>query len=859
MVNRAITLMNYDLDKDWLFRQAGRNDWYPATVPGYVHLDLLNNNLIEDPFYRDNETKVQWIENEDWEYLLVFDIPQEILTKKHIQLIFEGLDAYATVTLNGQQIIEADNMFRSWKAKIKLLLKERGNELTVLFRSPIQQVLPKLEKANQKLPAMSDLSIGTSPYTRKAPFHYGWDWGPRLVTSGIWQPVKLEAWDSIKITDQRFIVKELSANKALLEMSIDVLSDIDSEALLKIYDDKNNFTLDDKIRLKIGLNIITREIEIPDPKPWWPNGYGDHPIPITQLLDRPNTQLPNYPIAQLPDKQPLYTFQTEIATEHESVVMSKRIGLRTLELKQEKDQWGESFTIVVNGVPIFAKGANWIPSDSFTPRVSKEKYRHLLTGAVQANMNMVRVWGGGIYEADEFYDLCDELGILVWQDFMFSCALYPGDDQFLKSVKQEATYQVRRLRHHPCIALWCGNNEIEMGWHDWGWQEKLQASMWEDYLKLFHGVLPEVCHNEDPQRFYWSSSPASDSAAILNPNDSAQGDTHYWGVWHGKEPFDDYKKHFPRFISEYGFQSFPAPESVNKFTTKADHDVFSPVMLIHQKNRRGNALIKEYLEKYCTVPNDFKYFLLLSQVLQAEGIKVGAEHFRRIRPRCMGGLYWQLNDCWPVASWSSIDYYGRWKALHYYAKRFYSPVLISPNLENDEYKFYIVSDLNEPIDAQFQVKIMNFSGKTFMKCEKQILIHPFESAVYHSIRKNDIPEFFDPHETFISCTLTSGDSIISENTLYFDLPKNLKLTPAEIKTAIEQTPSGFEITLSSKKLARSVILTAKDIEGHFEDNFFDLVPGRERKIHFLTKSNIEIAEFKGALSIMTLFGLMELG
>ncbi len=851
MKNGKDTFITFALTTNWQFRQAGTNDWYKATVPGCVHIDLLNNNLIEDPFYRDNETKVQWIENENWEYHLVFEVPREILAKKHIQLIFEGLDTYATVTLNGRQIIEADNMFHTWETEVKSLLKEKGNELIVLFRSPIQQILPQLAKTKLKLPAMSDLSIGTSSYTRKAPYHYGWDWGPQLVTSGIWQPVKLEAWDHIKIVDQQINVKELSAKKAQLKMRIELLSDIDSEASLKINNEQSNFTLDEKFHLKIGSNTITKKIEIPDPKRWWPNGYSDSAAPITSFH--------NYSIPQLPNKQSLYSFQTEISTKHESVVTSKRIGLRTLELKREKDQWGESFTLVVNGVPIFAKGANWIPSDSFTPRVNKEKYRQLLTSAVQVNINMLRVWGGGIYESDEFYDLCDELGILVWQDFMFSCALYPGDDQFLKSVKQEATYQVRRLRHHPCIALWCGNNEIEMGWHDWGWHEELPASTWDDYLRLFHGILPGVCQNEDPHRFYWPSSPASDSAAIINPNDPGHGDTHYWGVWHGKKPFEYYKKHFPRFISEYGFQGFPAPESVNKFTTKADQNIFSPVMLNHQKNNQGNALIKEYLEKYYIVPKDFNYFLLLSQVLQAEGIKIGAEHFRRVRPRCMGSLYWQLNDCWPVASWSSIDYYGKWKALHYYARRFYAPVLISPNCENDDYKFYIVSDVAEILEAQLQVNIMSFTGTTFVKCEKQILIRPFESAVYHSIRKKDIPDFLKSEETFILCTLTRGDSIISENTLYFEIPKNLKLTPPEIDSAIKQVDYGFEITLSSKKLVRSVILVAKDIEGHFDDNFFDLVPRRERKIQFLTKSKVKIAEFKSVFSIMTLFELMELG
>jgi beta-mannosidase len=567
-----------------------------------------------------------------------------------------------------------------------------------------------------------------------------------------------------------------------------------------------------------------------DPESWFPHGYG---------------------------AQPLYTFRTEISTEKAMATISNRIGLRTLDVKREKDQWGESFTIIVNGIPIFSKGANWIPSDSFTMRVSADKYKYLLSSAVKANMNMMRVWGGGIYETDVFYSLCDELGILVWQDFMFSCALYPGDEQFLKSVQQETAYQVRRLRHHPCIALWCGNNEIEMGWRDWKWHENMPASMWEDYLKLFHVILPEVCQSEDPARLYWNSSPASDKDAILHPQASTHGDTHYWGVWHGKEPFDFYQQHFPRFISEYGFQSFPEPVTVNKFAEDQDHDIFSRVMLLHQKNPNGNALIKDYLEKNYVVPKDFNHFLLLTQVLQAEGIKMGAEHFRRIRPRCMGSIYWQLNDCWPVASWSSIDYYGRWKALHYYAKRFYAPILIVPHFEDGTYQFNVVSDVGEPTEATLQVKLLDFSGKSYLKFEKKILIRPHESASYYSLAKADIPESIDPGETLLYCSLEKDGKSISENACYFELPKNQKLVPPGVIAEFKKEQSGFSIILSSEKLARSVTLKADQIEGQFEDNFFDLFPGQKRQVRFVTNSTINADEFENAFSYLTLFDLME--
>ena len=613
-------------------------------------------------------------------------------------------------------------------------------------------------------------------------------------------------------------------------MDVEVFSDFEQKAMLQISDDQIKISINEPIHLETGSNLIGKELEIINPELWFPYGYG---------------------------AQPLYTFRTEISTEKAIATISKRIGLRTLDVKREQDQWGESFTIVVNGIPIFAKGANWIPSDSFTMRVSEDKYRYLLNSAVKANMNMIRVWGGGIYEADVFYDLCDELGLLVWQDFMFSCALYPGDEPFLKSVQQEASYQVRRLRHHLSLALWCGNNEIEMGWRDWKWHENMPASMWEDYLKLFHVILPGVCHNEDPDRLYWNSSPASEKEAILHPQTSTHGDTHYWGVWHGKEPFDFYQHHFPRFISEYGFQSFPEPATVNKFTEEQDHDIFSPVMLLHQKSPNGNTLIKDYLEKNYVVPKDFSNFLLLTQVLQAEGIKIGAEHFRRIRPRCMGSIYWQLNDCWPVASWSSIDYFGRWKALHYYAKRFYAPILIVPHFENGTYQFNVVSDLSEPIDATLQVKLLDFSGKSHLKFEKEVQIRPHECAIYYSLSKADIPESIDPRENLLYCSLENDGKIIVENAFYFELPKNQKLIPPEINVVFKKEKSGFSIHLSTEKLARSVILKADQIEGQFEDNFFDLFPGQKRQVRFVANSKIGEKEFEDAFSYLTLFDLME--
>lgn len=825
---KQIVELNQDLNQGWQFQQVGETEWNPATVPGCVHLDLLQNKLIEDPFYRDNEKKVQWIDQENWEYRLLFDVNPEILSKKHIQLVFEGLDTYASIILNGQHVLDANNMFRAWQVDVRSILKERDNQLTVHFRSPILEVLPKIKTMLYQLPAVND---EPSPYTRKAPYHYGWDWGPRLITSGIWKSVKLEAWDNIKIIDLSIITKKITSQKAQLGVRAEVFSDIAEKAILRILDDRGKISETMQVNLQVGLNTLSREIEIIAPELWWPNGYG---------------------------KQALYTIRMEISAGNERIHTTRRIGIRTLELKREQDRWGESFTFVVNGVPIFAKGANWIPSDNFTARVSKEKYRHLLFGAVQANMNMLRVWSGGIYEVDIFYDLCDELGLLVWQDFMFSCAMYPGDDAFLESVRAEADYQLRRLRHHPAIALWCGNNEIGEAWRKWYSQEKLPASAWDDYLALFYQVLSEVCAAQDPCRLYWPTSPGSDTAPSENPQDASCGDTHYWGVWHDKEPFEKYKQHHPRFISEFGFQSFPEPSSTAKFTTEADHDIFSPVIYLHQRNPKGNSLIKGYMEQYYAVPKDFNRFLLLSQVLQAEGVKLGAEHFRRLRPRCMGSLYWQLNDCWPVASWSSIDYFGRWKALHYYARRFYAPILISPSYENGAYNFYVISDKTEQVEAKIRVRLLDFFGDLLFQADDSVRIESLKSAVYFSLEKNALTKDIDPTKMFLYCDLEIGGRVISENTLYFVPPKELRLSSPEIHINITPDDSGFSIMLSSKNLVRAVILSLNPIDGHFEDNFFDLYPGQIRVIRFLTNVKSEVTEFKNAFSILTLYELMEL-
>ncbi len=817
-------MLEKKLHEGWQFTRAGSDHWKPATVPGCVHLDLLANKQIPDPFYRTNEQKLQWIGKSDWEYRLNFLLTSEFLAKKRHELVFDGLDTYVTVRLNGEKILESDNMFRQWVVEVGHLLREI-NTLQLYFRSPINEVLPRLAKEKINYPSTADPGEGTSPYTRKAPYHYGWDWGPRLVTSGIWRSVYLRAWEELIIRDLFIRQLSLRDEKAELEARIAFELEAERNLQLRIFVNERLVVQMGSKKGKKGMNRWKKKFTIDHPRRWWPAGYGD---------------------------QALYAVRVELSGKRETVRATRRIGLRTLEVRREKDRRGESFTVVVNGVPIFAKGANWIPADSFTPRVTPERYRYLLQSAVEAHMNMLRVWGGGIYEEDVFYDLCDELGLLVWQDFMFSCALYPADRAFLESVRQEAIYQVRRLRQHPSLALWCGNNEVEWGWTDWGWKEKYTGKIWEEYRQLFHHLLPRVCAREDPERLYWPSSPASDPAGSIYPNHPDYGDVHYWGVWHGREPFENYLKQNVRFASEYGFQSFPDIETVGKFSEPQDWDLFSPVMLAHQKNESGNAIIKSYLEQRYPPPKDFESFLLLSQVLQAEGIKMGAEHFRRLRPYCMGSLYWQLNDCWPVASWSSIDYYGRWKALHYYARRFYAPLLVSPFQEENRLNVMVVSDLAESRRAELHVTLWDFSGQVLKQVARVVEIPAYGRVLAWKTPREEWLAGFPPEEVFLWAELRSGGRTVSENFWFFVPEKDQKLPVVRIESSVEPVESGFRIEMKADRLAKNVFLQAQHLDGFFTDNFFHLLPGKTVAVTFRPRQPISAEKFKERLRITSL-------
>jgi beta-mannosidase len=836
-----------ELTAGWRFRQVGKEAWMPATVPGCVHTDLLAAGQIPDPLFRDNELKLQWIGKTDWEYETTFSVAATTLQRTNLELVFQGLDTYADVTLNDAAILHTDNMFREWRVNGKPHLRLGPNHLRIRFRSPLNEVaaLPAQNgfplyaiNDEQAMAVVGDKGPPLSPYTRKAPYQYGWDWGPRFVTSGIWQPVHLEAWDAARITNLHVRQQALSAQAAQLQLTVaydGAPASNQTTATLVVEtqgpDGKPTGQRQEQaVTLTPGSHELTTELRLNQPQLWFPAWYG---------------------------AQPLYTFTARLI--HNGQVLDsvrQRIGLRTLEVRRQPDQYGKSFEFVVNGIPVFAKGANWIPADIFPARVTPAKYRQLLQAAKACHMNMVRVWGGGIYENDVFYDTCDELGLLVWQDFMFACSFYPGTPAFLDNVRQEATYQVRRLRHHPSLAIWVGNNENEVAWQDWNIPAIIgpahQKEVWGDYLRLFNDVLPAVLRQQDPSRLYWPSSPSANYEDLASRQNN--GDMHYWAVWAGTESLSAYEQQVPRFMSEYGFQSFPELKSVEQYAQPADYDIASPIMRQHQRSQAGNPRLLEYLRRDFPEPKDFPSFLYVSQVLQAHAIKIAAEHLRRNRPRVMGSLYWQLNDCWGAASWSSIDYYGRWKALQYYAQRFYADVLVSPHEEGDNLRFYVVSDRTSAVAAKLQVRLLDFNGRVLFKQTQTLQIEPLTSKSYLALPRATLLQRHNPKQVVLSCDLQAADgTMLSTNTHYFAPPKKIKLPEASITTSWKHlTDSTYQLTLASKQVARDVHLTLAEGEGFFEDNYFDLLPGQPKTVTFRSAGSTSIEHLKQQIRLQSL-------
>ncbi len=812
-----------EINNGWKFKQSDSTNWYKAQVPGCVHTDLLNNKLIEDPYYRTNERKLQWIDKVEWEYETNFNLSAEFITKDKIELDFKGLDTYAEVYLNGIKILSADNMFREWLVDVKSVAKPGENFLQVRFQSPIKKGLELQKSFGIFLPAVNDQAENgglskdqlVCPFIRKAPYHFGWDWGPRFVTSGIWKPVLIRAWNDLKIED--FYVKQqsLTDNLAVLNAQVQVQSTKNQRAIVEISTGAKS-KITKSVELNIGTNLVEIPFEIKNPKRWWTNGLG---------------------------KQNLYTITAWVKSGNSFDSKSREIGLRTLQLIQKPDSAGHTFYFELNGIPVFAKGENHIPNDMFLNRVTKDVYDWEINTAVKSNLNMLRVWGGGIYEDDYFYQLCDRNGILVWQDFMFACSMYPGNDTFLSSVTKEADYQVKRLRNHPSIALWCGNNEIDVAWQNdnktggWGWKnaysDQKREQVWKAYDTIFNHILANAVKVLSPNIAYWQSSPSSIVPKKYATNSNPDGDSHYWGVWHAREPFENYSKNIGRFMSEYGFQSFPEFESIKKFALPEDYNIESDVMRHHQRSAIGNMAIKDYMKMYYHVPDNFEKFLYVGQVLQAYGIQSAIEAHRRAMPYNMGSLVWQINDCWPVASWSSCDYFHRWKALQYEIKRSFEPIIISVYSKAENTSVTVVSDKLYNVSAQLEMKVCDFKGKVL---QSKIIPVKIKANGVTDVLSQSTSKFTDNlNGVYMSCTLKSPEKILAQKTYYFTQPKNLQLPKPTITSTVLKKGDVWEITLKSDVLAKDIFMNFTGIDGFFSDNYFDLLPSGEFRVTFTPK------------------------
>lgn len=815
------------LHSDWMFCQVGDTLWSDAKVPGTIHQDLLNHNRIHNPFYGMNEEAVQWVENEDWMYRTSFVVTEEQLNRDAAVLELDGLDTYADVFLNGALILRSDNMFVGHKVSVKSVLRKGENRLLIRFRSAVKEALPQWETNGFDYPADNDHSSKrVSIYTRKAPYSYGWDWGIRLATCGIWRPVRLVFSDVARIEDYYVRQASVSASKADVDNRLEI-TNVTSQpvsALLKVayhYSANDTKEVQKQIELRPGENTVSLPVMIDNPHLWMPNGWGE---------------------------PSLYKFTASVSVDGVEVASQERqVGLRSIRVVMEDDEHGKSFYFEVNGHPMFAKGANFIPDDALLPNVTTERYKRIFEDVKAANMNMLRVWGGGIYEDDKFYDEADRNGILIWQDFLFACTTYPHDPLFLKRVEAEAEYNIKRLRGHASLAMWCGNNEIYEGVRYWGWKNKYTAEAFAEmnrgYDVLFRQLLPDMVKRFDSGRFYMHGSPYE--ANWGRPESWKIADSHNWGTWYGRKPFESFDSEIPRFMSEYGFQAFPEMKTIRTFAEEKDFELESPVMNAHQKATIGNALIKQTMSLYYKVPAKFEDLVYVGLVLQGQGMRHGIEAHRRNRPYCMGSLFWQLNDSWPVVSWSSIDYYGNWKAMQYQSQRAFAPVLINAIKEGDDLCVYLISDeLQDRDDVRLTVELMDFDGKSHGKWTHSGKLSANTSMLF---LKKRIDEFLckqDAATSFLRFTLKAKNGTsLADEVFYFAYPKDQKLPEARIETSVKRRGEAIEMTLKADKLARDIFIEVPVQGVRFSDNFFDLLPGQRKKITITSPEGYSLKDF----------------
>lgn len=813
-----------ELNSGWQFRQQNIGNWLSASVPGTVHLDLLAHKLIEDPFYGDHQKYLQWIDKVNWEYRCVFDA-SEAVGKDNARLVFNGIDCFAEIWLNGHQILTTENMFRTWKTDVKKLLKAKGNELRIVLESPTKKGYELMTEYGVQLQANNDLNMlgGMGPknkvsvFTRKAGYQYGWDLTPRYVTSGIWRPVYLESWNEAQIEDFYVYTKSVQKKKAQIGtvISTRVSKAGDYKIFLTVGGKKvKEFTR----KLEKGKNEVEEYIDIQSPKLWYPRSMGEP-----------------------------YLYDVGVVLEYAGNQIDSRMvktGVRTTELVYKKDQWGHCFYMKINGYPVFCKGSNYVPADSFLPRVSKDFIEHLVKSAADANMNMLRVWGGGVYEDDYLYEMCDKYGIMVWQDFIFACNMYPGGDQFLSSVKAEALDNVERIRNHPSVVIWCGNNEIDVAWKPYNKPESRFRKFFtekqaEEFDKVNETIFMEILPSAVKESYrdsipYWHSTP-SPGWTLDTLDRWRNGDVHNWDVWHKGVPIDDYNKLIARFSTEYGLQSYPEYSSLLKYIPEKDLYIGSPTMTSHQGDIKGDKRIEEYISEFYRQPKNLKDLTYLSQLMQAEGIKIAVEAHRRSMPFSMGSLIWQHNDTWPCTSWAGIDYYGRWKAMNYFMIKAFDNVLVAPYLHGDTLDIFVVSDLYKSLKGNLELTLSDFSGKMVSHKRETISIGGATSKKIATYKVSSLLDKQDKGNVVLHCSFKANDRKY-EAIQYFDQMKNITLPSPQI--GIEATKNNTDeclITVTTDVLAKNLTLYYKGVAGIFSDNYFDLLPGQSKTIVLRTE------------------------
>lgn len=833
-----------DLTGIWSMKCTKDTNWQEAVVPGSVYTDLLRNGSMKDPFVGENECEICQLSEYDYEYTRTFTIEQNDLDYQQLVLICEGLDTLAEIRINDVLIAKTNNMHRTYRYDIKPFLQSGENTIHILFRSPLQFI----RKADEKKPLWGVSStVPGYQHIRKAHHMFGWDWGPKLPDLGIFRKIYIEKVQEMRVKDfyviqehrdgsvtlnieieNEFVGASIAGNIAhsSAESNADGSTDSPVTETLTIFDEKQNIIWEGSAELKTE-NKMTCTID--NPKLWWPNGYGE---------------------------QPLYTVTVSLTQNGTEVSRKeKRIGLRTLTMKRKKDRYGETFGFEINGVMIFAKGANYIPEDNLYGRTSYEKTRQLLNTCIAANFNCIRVWGGGNYPESYFYDICDELGLIVWQDFMFACAAYDLTEDFAANIKAEFEDNIRRLRNHASLGMWCGNNEMESAWLYWGLPEN--EKLHQDYLTMFERIIPEAVNHFDPETFYWPSSPSS-GGGFDKTCEEGYGDAHYWDVWHGKKPFEDFENLYFRFASEYGFQSAPSMKTIRTFAEDDDLNMFSNVMENHQKcidNGHGNVTLMTYLHNYYQMPKDFKTTLYTTQILQADCLEIAISHFRSHRGRCLGSTYWQLNDCNPVVSWSTIDYFGRWKAAHYVVKRCYAPTVINMRRDEEELIFYVSTECQKPVTYNFSYQIVHQQKGILIADSMESSVAPLSAK---EICRVIVPkmELEDIRNCYVVYTLKENGTEVATRSALLVKPKQFIFRNPEITASWCEKEDTYELTLSAKEYARRVCVEFENVDAVLSDNCFDLLPGVTKTVTVAKESleaDINLEVLKKELEIMSCY------